>query len=119
MYYFGRFQSLQFGLEGGVGVHFRGPKIARSEVNHRQAKNLPLLAQGGEIIVAFGSENLLIEVRTRAENLRHLAVDQFAWYRLLGLLAHGHLAAGLQQLADVVVRGMKRNAAHWGAAAFS
>ena len=58
-----------------MGVHFRGPKIARSEVNHRQAKHFPLLAQGGEIIVAFGSENLLIEVRARAKNLRHLTVD--------------------------------------------
>ena len=119
MHYFGRLQPFQFGLQRDGGIHFGGPKIARGQVDHRQPEHLSLPTQGGEVIVAFGREYLFIEVCARAEDLGYLAIDQFARHSLLGLLTHGYLTTGLQQLADVVVRRMKWNAAHRCAATFS
>ena len=48
----------------------------------------------------------------RTENLRDLAFDQLTGPRLLHLIADGDLAAGLEQPGDVVIRGVKRDAAH-------
>ncbi len=48
----------------------------------------------------------------RTENLRDLAFDQLTRQRLLHLIADGHLAAGLEQAADVIIRRVKRDAAH-------
>ena len=76
------------------------PNVFPSRIDRRQE------------IVPLRREHPLVEMRARAEDLRHLALHQLPGPRVLHLVADGHLAPGLEQAPDVGVGGVEGNAAH-------
>ena len=80
-------------------------------------KVLPAGIDRGEEIIALGDEHPLVEMRAGREDLRDLALDELAGPGVFELLADGHLAAVLEDAGDVIVGGVKRQAAHGHAVA--
>ena len=109
---FRRTQALQFGQQRRRAFQLGCQKITRGQVHQREAENFPRGMDGGDEIIPFRHEHAFIEVRAGGEDLRHLALHQFAGPGLFGLIAEGHLAPGLEQAGDVAARGVVRQAAH-------
>jgi hypothetical protein len=64
------------------------------------------------------SQEALVEMGARAEDLGDLAFDQLARTRLLQLFANSDLAPRLEQAGDVTMSGVEGDAAHGDVAAF-
>ena len=109
---FGRMQPLQLGPQGRFPGHFSAAERPRGQIHQGQAETPSRAVNGGEEIVALRLEHPLVEMRSRAQDLRHLALHQLAGARFLHLLAKRHFAPGLEQAGDVTAQGVKGDAAH-------
>ena len=109
---FRRVQPFQFTQQHCLVLDFRCLKTARRKISHREAKPAVQGIDCGQKIIAFRCEYSLVEMCSRAENLCDIAFHELAGARFLQLLANGDFAAGLEQFADIRLRGMERNAAH-------
>jgi len=93
------------------------PEVAGGEVHAGQAVGVAVEGDRGEEVVALGQEQPVVEVGAGRQDRGHLALHQLARAGLLGLVADGHLAAGLEQPPDVVPGGVVGQAAHGHAVA--
>ena len=57
-------------------------------------------------------EDVRVEVRAGAEDLRDVAANEFAGLGVFELVADGNFSAMFEQLADVALGGVVRDAAH-------
>ena len=67
---------------------------------------------GAEVVIAGRVELVGGEGGTRGKDARELALHKPAGLRGLGLVADGDLLAGGEELGDIIVAGMGRDARH-------
>ena len=75
-------------------------------------KVFPARIHGGEKIVSLGDQHPFVEMCAGREDLCDLAFDELAGPGVFELVADGDFASGLEQPADVGVRGVMRQTAH-------
>ena len=110
----GRSDAREFVLELVEGRKLGHFEIAGRQVDQRQTKSRTNCRHE---VVSFSVEDVGVEVGAGGENLRHVALDQFARFGFFELVADGDLLAVLEEFADVAFGGVMRNAAHGRAVA--
>ena len=112
-----RTQPFELREQRRIAFTLRRQEIARGQIHERQAESSSTRTDGGEEVVPFGDEHPFVEMRAGAEDLGDFAFDEFAGPGVFELIADGHLASGLEQLADVGMGRMMRQSAHGHAVA--
>jgi hypothetical protein len=93
-------------------------EIARRDVEPSEAESAAGIGEGGQIIVAGGVEQGLLGDRAGRDDTDDLAPHHRLGaalprlFRILHLLADGHLAAAADGLGEIAVKGMGGHAAH-------
>ena len=107
-----RLNPPQLAGEGGVARHLREAELAGGDVGEREPVFVAGRGHRGQEVVDLGVEPLPLREGARADDLDHLAPHHaLGELGVLGLLAHRHLEAGGQELADVRGGGVVRHAA--------
>ena len=89
------------------------PERAGGNVEHGQTKHVACEKQSREVVVTARVEHMIFEHGTRRNHPRDFAPDNPARHgRIFDLVADGHLATGADELGEVGLRRMERNAAH-------
>ena len=89
------------------------PEDAGGEIEQREAKSFPVAADAGEVVVAAGLEDVLLEHGTGRDDPRHFAAHDAAGNgRIFHLIADGDFLPRADELREVEVGGVIRNAAH-------
>ena len=109
---FGRVQGCQDGKQV-LGLGIRGyPELAGRKVDPGGMQTGLSQFECAEVVVARGRELIGRQSGSRGENTSDLSADELARLRRLLLIADGHLAAGREELGDIVVGRMKGDAGH-------
>ena len=105
-------QPLQLREQRRLRVQFGSSEITRSQIHQRQPKDTSARTHRRQKIIPVRRQQPLVEMRPRAENLRHLPLHELPRPGLLQLLANRDLSSRLQQPRDIPARRVKGDAAH-------
>jgi hypothetical protein len=113
-----RAEAIEFGEEcGGVG-ELGDAEVAGGEIDECEAVVWGGGMDGGEVIIAFGDEETIVEVGAGAEDLSDGTLDEVSGACVFDLIADGDFATCFEETSDVGVSGVARDAAHGDDAAF-
>ncbi len=87
------------------------PELAGAQVRERETIGAVSLAHGGQVIRLPVIESEIVQ-RSRTENLRYLAADEFPGGHLADLIADCYPPARSDQFFNIPASGMERNPAH-------